>query len=544
MESKPRPFYTLNGAVATPNALASGTALRILSHGGNAIEAAIGAAATMAVVYPHMNGIGGDNVWLIYDAVHDETRALVGIGQAGRAATVDAYRQRGFTDSMPERGVLAVNTSPGAIDGWWEAYQYSAGRMLGQWDWNDLLRDAIQYADEGYPVTYSQAQWSHGLMEMARRYNVPGLVDTYLTESGKVPLVGQRQRFPNLSKTLKLIAKYGRDGFYQGTVAESIIEEIHANNGLLTLADWREPHAVWDSPLSLTYRGDFLLMNTPPPTQGIAALMIMGLLNQFPVESWDSRSLNYLHVMIESAKIALTVRNRELGDPSSMTVPAQDLLGAQHLHELANKIDPAGRASVFPTGPSLDGGTVAIVVHDNLGNAVSLIQSIYHDFGSGFVAKNSGVLLQNRGISFSLQSHHPNTLAPGKRPVHTLSAAMAFRKGRPILVYGTMGGDGQPQTQSALVTRVLDHGQNVVEALSGPRWLFGRTWGDTEQSVFLEGGFSHEVVEALRHRGHTITVLGPFDDKFGHAQAIEVNPTTSSMAAASDPRSDGGAYAW
>lgn len=544
MQSGPRPFWSHNGAVATPNALASAAALRILSQGGNAVEAAIAAASTIAVVYPHMNGMGGDNVWLIHDGAHQKTRALLGIGSAGRQVSIENYREHGIVSQLPERGVLAANTPPGAVDGWWEAYQYSCQTLGGQREWPDLLADAIRYAEEGYPVTASQVMWSSVLPTVARQTSAAGLLETYLTPSGQIPLVGQRQRMPQLAETLRVTAKEGREGFYRGRVADSIIGEIQAAGGLLECEDWEKPHATWDTPLSLPYRSKYQLVNTPPPTQGFTSLMIMGMLDYFPLDTWGPGSAQYLHVMIDSAKLALAVRNREIGDPAFMKTNARDLLSEPPLRALAQRIDPDGTAVAVNSGPAMDGGTVAIMVMDQQGNAVSLIQSIYHDFGSGFIAQKSGVLLQNRGTSFSLVPGQPNSLLPGKRPAHTLSAAMALRNGRPILVYGTMGGDGQPQTQSAILTRVLDYQMDVTAALDAPRWLYGRTWGTQQEAVFLEERFSREVLEELRRREHDVTVVSAYDDKLGHAQAIAVNPTTRAFAAATDPRSDGGACGW
>lgn len=541
MQSGPRPFWAHNGAIATPNALASGTGLRILAAGGNAVEAAIGAAATMAVVYPHMNGIGGDNVWLIHDGQRGETRVLLAIGKAGRRVSIDEYKQRGIVGELPQRGALSANTPPGVVDGWWEAYAYSSQRLGGRRDWPEFFVDAIRYAEEGYPVTYSQAVWSSVIRDLADQKGLEGLRETYLTPSGTIPLVGQRQRIPALAQTLRQVERYGRDGFYRGLVAESIIHELQAAGGMLTPDDWSDPHAVWGKPLELSYRGTYQLLNTPPPTQGFAALMIMGILEHFPLRTWGDATANYLHVMIESAKLALGVRNRELGDPAFMTHSATALLAPERLRSLAAHIDPQGMTLAGPSR-GMDGGTVAIMTADNMGNAVSLIQSIYHDFGAGFVAQRSGVLLQNRGTSFSLNPGQPNSLAPGKCPAHTLSAAMVLHDGRPYLIHGTMGGDGQPQTQSAVTTRVLDYGMDVVQALAAPRWLYGRTWGEAQQAVFLEGGYAPGVVDDLRRRGHDIKSMFRYDDKLGHAQAIAIGQQGSSMAAASDPRSDGGAY--
>lgn len=543
MESYPRSVWAHHGVIATPNALASGTGLRILARGGNAVEAAIGAAATMAVVYPHMNGIGGDNVWLIHDGRHGETRALLGIGCAGQQVSIKRVRDHGVMGRLPDRGALAVNTPPGAVDGWWEAYQYSVKQLEGRLDWDSLLADAIRYADDGYPVSESQAMWSTVLLGLVQKQSFSGLVEAYLTPSGQTPEVGRRQLMPHLAETLRVIARKGRDGFYRGPVAESIVDELQQGGGLLEYGDWGQIHAVWDHPISVSYRDRYQLLNTPAPTQGFTALMMMGLMENWSLDKWGPDSVRYLHVMIESAKLALKVRNQELGDPGWMTNAPADLLAVHRLQTLARQIDPDGPAIPLETGRGLEGGTVAIMAVDQMGNAVSLIQSLYSDFGSGFFAKRAGVLMHNRGTSFSLLPNGPNSLAPGKRPAHTLSAAMALSQGSPVLVYGTMGGDGQPQIQAEVVTRILDFGMSVNHAVDAPRWLYDRTWGPRQEAaVVVESRFSPAVIEQLRQRGHNVHLLSEYDDKMGHAHVVRINAATKAMTAAADPRSDGGAY--
>ncbi len=528
--------------VTSPHALASAAGLRVLQDGGTAIEAAIAVASTLAVVYPHMNAIGGDNFWLIYDARAGTVKALLACGMAGAGCTIEAYRRAGYTHDIPRRGALAANTVPGAVDGWFEAYVYGRSRLGGKRAMADLLGDAIWYAENGFPVTPSQEYWTRRNVGFASsRFGgleaLAGFRRTYLKPNGDVYARGERLVLPELAATLRAVAAGGVDAFYRGPIAAAITEYLAQQGGLLTAADFAAYRSRWEEPLTLAYRR-WTLYNTPPPTQGLTSLQILNIVQRYDPAALAREPAHYYHVMVEATKQAFVDRDAWVADPDFHPAPLDELLGAARAGVHAAGIDP-GRASVPNAGRPSGGDTVWFGVVDEAGNAVSLIQSIYFDFGSGVIPDGTGVLLQNRGSSFSLDPSQPNALEPGKRPFHTLNPAMALRDGRPELVYGTMGGEGQPQTQAAIVTRILDFGMDVQAAIDEPRWIYGRTWGEDSSSLAIESRVGEDVIAELRRRGHELTVIGPWEDRVGHAQAIRIDPVTGMLYGGADPRSDG-----
>jgi gamma-glutamyltranspeptidase len=528
--------------VTSPHSLATAAGLRVLQEGGNAVEAAIAAAATIAVVYPHMNSLGGDNFWLIYDAAAGRPTALLACGTAGSACTIEAYRAAGCASAIPRRGALAANTVPGAVDGWAEAYAYSREHLGGRIPFAALLRDAIHYAGSGFPVTPSQETWTRRSLgpdsgPFGHLDRLDGWRRAFLRPDGSPYARGERLALPDLAGTLRLIAEDGREAFYRGPVAARICASLRAQGGLLCEADFAAYRSRWADPLGIRYRA-WTVVNTPPPTQGLTSLQLLKIVEQFPIAAWGDASPLYYHLMVEAAKQAFIDRDAWIADPERVPVPVADLLSEAHCRARAAAIslDRAHR----PTPAQAAGGdTVYLAAADLAGNAVSLIQSIYFDFGSGIVADGTGVLLQNRGSAFSLDPAHPNALAPGKRPFHTLNPAMALRDGRPELLYGTMGGEGQPQTQAAILTRVLDLGMDVQAAIDAPRWLYGRTWGQPTSALSVESRVPREVADALVRMGHDVRVAGAWDESMGHAQAIWIDPRTGVRHGGADPRGDG-----
>jgi gamma-glutamyltranspeptidase/glutathione hydrolase len=529
--------------VTSPHALATSSGLRTLQAGGNAVEAAIAAAATIAVVYPHMNGIGGDNIWLIYDAASGPVRALLAAGTAGARCTIEAYRNAGY-DEIPRRGPLAANTVPGAVDGWCEAYAYAAERLGGKAPFAELLSDAIWYAEHGFPVTPSQANWTRRNVGFAAS-RFGGLEEraafrrTFLRPDGTLYEAGERFAIPELGATLRAIARGGAGAFYRGAIADTIVADLGRQGGLLTTEDFASYRSRWEEPLSISYRR-WTLCNTPPPTQGVTSLQLLNLMQRYDVTSLAAVPADYYHVLVEATKQVFIDRDAWIADPDVHPVSVAELLSPAHAAEQAARIDER-RAAAPATTRAMGADTVSLGVVDAAGNAVSLIQSIYFDFGSGVMAGDTGVLLQNRGSAFSLDPHVHNALAPRKRPFHTLNPAMALRDGRPELVYGTMGGEGQPQTQAAIATRVLDLGMDVQEAIDAPRWLYGRTWGEATTSLWIESRAGDDVIAELERRGHTVAVIGPWDERVGHAQAIRIDPETGTRYGGADPRGDGSA---
>jgi gamma-glutamyltranspeptidase/glutathione hydrolase len=523
------------GLVASPHALASAAGVAALRRGGNALDAAVAAATTIAVVYPHMNSIGGDNVWLLYDAGRARLRALLGIGRAAAAATPARYRRAGPV--MPVRGGAAALTVPGAVSGWWEAHAYSRDVMGSPLPWSALFEDALVHARDGFPPSAGQRRVSAGAHDLFGGDADAAVRRTLWPVYHPDRLAAERFVQADLATTLARVAADGADGFYRGTLAARIAAAAAEAGSPLAASDFSEHRAEWTEPLRVRYRGGEAV-SAPPPTQGFAALALLALLEGFDLAGLGDA--DHVHLTVEATKLALEDRDHYLADPAFVDVPVAHCLEPGRL--LTRRQRVSRRAAMAPPTRPAGGDTIAIVAADAAGNAVAVIQSLYHEFGAGVVAGDTGVLLQNRGAFFSLDERHPNCLAPRKRTAHTLIPSMYLVSGRPRLVYGTMGGDGQPQTQAALVTRAVDHGLGPQAAIEAPRWLFGRTWGEASRSLRLEGRFAAEVAGDLRRRGHDVHVLEDWSDLVGHAQMIRLD--AGGLAGGSDPRADGAALGW
>lgn len=523
------------GMAVAPHALASQSALAVLREGGNAVEAMIAAAATIAVVYPHMNSIGGDGFWLISRPGH----APIGIeacGAAAMRADIDTYRRLGLS-AIPARGPLAANTVAGTVSGWDFAHRFSQDALAGRLPVARLLEDAIHYAKQGIPVTRSQADCI-----AARRGELacaPGFAQTFLPDA-RAPRTGDRFVNTRLAATLQRLADAGLDDFYRGDLARSIAHDLSSLETLVTLDDLERHRARERTPLALKHTLG-TVYNMPPPTQGLVSLLILGVLDRVLTDDMDPLGPEFVHACVEATKLAFQVRDEHVTDPDHMRIDAVAQLDPASLDTMASRLSmtravPWGRGR----GP---GDTVWMGVIDGDGVAVSFIQSIYHEFGSGIVLPESGINWQNRGCSFSLDPSSLNPLMPGRRPFHTLNPALAhFADGR-TMVYGNMGGDGQPQSQSAVFSRIARFGWNPQAAIDAPRWLLGRTWGQSTDSLKLEARFSGETIDALRALGHDVDVLAPYDEVMGHAGAIIRHPD-GLFEAGFDPRSDGAAAGW
>ena len=532
---------TTNGMVTSPNYLATQAGVDVLRRGGTAVDAAIAAAATLAVVYPQMCTLGGDNFWLIYNAKTGELKALNASGRSGAKATIDFYISKGY-QKIPSRGYYAANTVPGVVSGWDEAYKMSVRELGSQYNWADIFRSPIDYALNGMPVSTSLHYWSEVNVdpkdtEFRDLQRFPEFAKIFLKDGNKPYEVGEILKQPDLAKTLKLIADKGADEFYKGSIAKKIVSDLEAHDGLLTLADFQNHHADWVEPIHVNYR-DTVAYNFPPNTQGMASLEILNILNNFDIKSLGEGSADYYHVIIEATKQAFADRDKYLTDPEFSDIPLDYLLSTQHGKDQAMRIDMQHAIDkADPLDPK--GDTVWLGVVDKYGNAVSLIQSIYHDFGSAIVPKGTGIILQNRGSFFSLDKNHVNALMPHKRTFHTLNPAMLLKNGKPLLVYGTMGGEGQPQTQAAIVTRVIDFGMTPQMAINSPRWLYGRTWGKASNDLKMEGRIPADVLKELERRGHPVKKVEDFTDTMGHAGAILINQNSGVMQGGTDPRGDG-----
>lgn len=515
------------GMVTAPHHLAAQAGRDVLQEGGSAVEAMVTAAATIAVAYPHMNAIGGDGFWLIAGP-GGEPVGIDACGPAAGAATRAFYRERGH-DRMPTRGPLAALTVPGTLAGWAEALarpESGAGRLpLAR-----LLAPAVALAREGVPVTAGQSALTaekRGELEP-----VPGFADVFLP-GGRVPATGERLVQARLADTLERLGREGLADFYHGELAAAMAEDLARLGSPLAAADLAgfSPRAV--NPLSLGLDGA-RVYNMPPPTQGLASLLILGIFERLGVAAGEG--FDHVHGLVEATKQAFRVRDAHVTDPDWMRRAPEAFLTADTLERLAAAVDRR-RAAPWPH-PGAPGDTVWLGAVDAEGRAASFIQSIYWEYGAGVVLPATGVLLQNRGISFGLAADHPQALEPGRRPFHTLNPALAeFGDGR-RMVYGTMGGEGQPQTQAAVFTRYARFGQGLQAAVTAPRWLLGRTWGAETHSLKLESRFPAELLDALRAAGHDVEVRAAFDSAMGHAGAIVRHPD-GLLEGAADPRSDG-----
>jgi len=518
------------GVVAAPHAGAVEDGRAILVEGGNALEAMLAMAASVAAVYPHMNHVGGDGFWLIREP-SGRVRALMGAGRAGAKATPRLYRNTGH-DVIPARGPLAALTVPGAVGAWMLA-QEAAGAQGGGLPLDVLLAPAIRHARDGYAVTRSQARLTaEKLPEMdeAVGFNKAFLIDD------KVPDVGARLKQTEFAATLEQLAHAGLDDFYRGDVGREIAGDLARIGSPVTRADLENYRAIVDEPLSvLTQAGT--LYNSPPPTQGLASLMILALFERLRVA--QAETFEHIHGLVEATKCAFRVRDRVITDPDKIAVDLTQCLSPAFIDAEARKID-ARKAARWPA-PYGEGDTIWMGAADADGLVVSYIQSLYWEFGSGCVLPTTGILMQNRGTSFSLDPKALNVLAPGRRPFHTLNPALAVLKDGRIVAYGTMGGDGQPQSQSAVFTRFVTFRQPLDRALDAPRWLLGRTWGSTQTNLRMESRFDGNLIDRLLSAGHDVAVLDEaYSDTMGHSGVVVLH-ADGSLEGGHDPRADGGA---
>ncbi len=526
-----------HGMIATSQPLASAAGLKVLQDGGNAVDAAITAAAVLAVVEPTMNGIGGDFFALVYDAKTKQLRALNSSGRSAHAATPDAFVSRNL-NAIPARGVLSVSV-PGVVDGW--ATLLAAGGTIPL---SRALQPAIDYAKNGYAVSeIISHQWQEAERLLAAD---PAAAATFLP-GGHAPRPGEVFANPKLARTLEQIAAGGRDAFYKGPIAATIVADIRKRDGLLDARDFADAKADWVEPISTSYRG-YDVYELPPNTQGFAALEMLNILEGFDIRALGHNSEAYLHLLVEAKRIAFADRAAYLADPDSVPAPVLKMLiskayAAERRKEIdpsraAREYRPASPAGVPPSSPrGFDdltgrdlGDTIYMTVADGQGNVVSLIQSLFDNFGSGIVAGDTGIALHNRGSLFTLEANHPNRIAPHKRPLHTLVPAMVLKDGRPWLSFGVMGGDMQPQGHVQVLANLIDFGMNVQEAGEAVRIRHSAA------GVAVESGLPAQARFGLNVRGHRlIDQIGAF----GGFQGILIDPKTGVLMGGSDPRKDG-----
>ncbi|QEI06906.1 gamma-glutamyltransferase [Pigmentiphaga aceris] len=521
------------GMITTPHHLATAAGQRVLAAGGNAIEAAIAAGAVLTVVYPHMNSIGGDAFFGIDDG-KGYVSGLDGAGSAGAACSIDKYRALGF-DAIPKRGPPSATTVAGMVSVWGEAFEQSR-QWGGTFSWADLLAPAIALAEDGFALNAGQPSSLHAHWDILSK--TQRFVDTFAPE-GVIPLPGSHFKQIALANTLHQLAQDGAESFYRGALGQRIGNGLHAEGSLLDAADLAAFRCKRVDLLQVPYR-DGQVVNLPPPTVGMTALMVLAILDRFDLTGLDPQSARFVHLQVEAAKLAHQLRDQYLNDPDFNPVPTAKLLDSAFIDRLAASIDP-DRAAPFTNGPT-PGDTVWFGVMDAEHRAVSAIQSICWEYGSGVMAGDTGILWHNRGHGFSMDPQHVNALAPGKRPSHTLNAPLFLKDGKTRIVFGTMGGEAQPQISTAVLTRALDLGMPLDEALDAPRWVIGRAWGDqSPTSLKLERRFSQQTYDELAAMGHEMEWFpGDYSDFVGHAGII-VLCDDANMQGCADPRSDGAA---
>lgn len=513
-----------NSAVASPHWRASEAGRDVLAAGGNALDAALATNAMLWACYPHMCGLGGDIWVLYYDAVTSQVHCLNGSGGAPRLATPEEFARRGHT-RIPTKGPLSLAV-PGVAAGWDDA-----SRRFGSIPVADLLRPAAKAAREGVELTPKIAGWM--AENQALLAGDPTLSNVFM-QDGELLAAGNIFRQPALADTIDRLADVGFADFYHGELGEAIVRGISEAGGLLSAEDLKAHASTWVQPVKTRFDG-VEVVTTPPNSQGITALEMLNLLSLLEGGRSTPGSAHQLNAFLEARRLAYIDRNRYLGDPAHVEVPIDTMISLDHARKLVDQANSLRQDASAP----LEGDTVYLSTVDRWGNACSVIQSIYHAFGSGFVPADTGVLMANRGAYFSLDKQHPNVIAPGKRPVHTLMASMALKKGRPWLVFGTMGGEGQPQTNVQVLLRVLA-GESPADAVAAPRVLSGQIFpNDEDDQLHMEESFGTEVIDEIRRLGHNVKVVPAHDEMMGHAHAILIDG--GQVHAGADPRSDGSA---
>lgn len=518
--------------VTAPHALAAQCGLFTLREGGNAADAVISVAAALAVLYPHMTGIGGDVFFLYYDEKAGQVHGYNGSGAAAQMATLAHYRER-HLHRIPERGGAAVLTAPGTVDAWFALHE-----RFGSLDMQRILAPAIAYAKSGAPAARSFAGAAQRLGDVLAADE--GARSLFLDKGPS--RVGQRFVNVRLGAALEAIGRHGRSWFYEGEGAADIDRCCRRVDSPLRAEDLVAHRGFFTTPVTGKFFG-FDSLTVPPNSQAIALIIAQQVYEAFASGTpLDNGSAAAVHAAVESIRLAYADRDAHVGDPRENT-SWQQLLTADHARELAQKIEPN---SASPQSPALAsrGDTTYFACVDPAGNAASFIQSLFFSFGAGVVVPELGIALQNRGMSFELTESGLRSLAPGKRPFHTLMPCMLLRNGKPWLVYGSMGGEGQPQTALQLSTRIARDGDDPQAAIEAPRWRWGKDAPDEPASVHAEARIGDACIAGLRARGHNVNVLESWDESMGHAGAIVIDREEGTLTGGADPRGDGSAVGY
>src|SRR6056297_941834 len=520
-----------NGMACTSQPLASQVAIDILKNGGNAIDAAIAANATLGLMEPTGNGIGGDLFAIVWDA---ETQKLYGLNASGRSPKslkLEYFKENGY-ESIPATGPLPVSV-PGCVDGWFELH-----KKFGSKSMEEILQPAVDYAREGFPVSEVIAHYWQGNARYLEDF--PGFKEIFMP-GGKAPKKGEIFKNPYLANTLEKIAKGGRDVFYKGEIAREIARYMKEQGGFLSYEDLASHKSEWVEPISTNYRG-YDVWELPPNGQGTAALQILNILEGFDIASMGFGSTEYIHTFTEAKKLAFEDRAKYYSDMDFNNIPVKQLISKDYANERRKLINQNRAARDYPAGELEQGNTIYLTVADKDGNMVSLIQSNYRGMGSGMTPKGLGFILQDRGELFSLDKNHMNRYEPGKRPFHTIIPAFVTKDGKPFMSFGVMGGSMQPQGHAQIVVNMVDFGMNLQEAGDAPRIRHGGSSQPTGEkmndggTLHLESGIDYEVIRELTKKGHRII----FDvGGYGGYQAIMYDEQNGVFYGASESRKDG-----
>ncbi|NOQ24315.1 MAG: gamma-glutamyltransferase [Bacteroidales bacterium] len=520
-----------HGMAATSQPLATQVAIDILKKGGNAIDAAIAANATLGLMEPTGNGMGGDIFAIIWDAETQRLYGLNGSGKSPKSLSLEYFKENGY-EKIPAFGPLPVSV-PGCVDGWFEMH-----KKFGKLKMTEILQPAIDYAREGFPVSELIAYYWNGNTRSLAKF--PGFKETYMP-NGKAPAKGEVFKNPYLANTLEKIAKGGRDVFYKGEIAVTIAKYMKEQGGFLSYEDLANHESEWVEPISTNYRS-YDVWELPPNGQGTAALQILNILENYDIASMDFGSTEYIHTFTEAKKLAFEDRAKYYSDPAFNELPIDQLISKEYAAERKELINPNRAAKDYPAGELEQGNTIYLTVADQYGNMVSLIQSNYRGMGSGMIPTELGFGLQDRGELFSLDAKHMNCFEPGKRPFHTIIPAFITKDGKPFMSFGVMGGSMQPQGHAQIVVNMVDFGMNLQEAGDAPRMRHGGSSQPTGEkmtnggTLFLESGIDNEVIRDLMKKGHKVnfTVGG-----FGGYQAIMFDEKNGVYYGASESRKDG-----
>ncbi|MFT5218698.1 MAG: gamma-glutamyltranspeptidase/glutathione hydrolase [Planctomycetota bacterium] len=514
------PVMSTDVMAATSQPVATEVALQVLRDGGNAMDAAIAASATLGVVEGYSTGIGGDCFILYHENASGKLHALNGSGRSPGAATIETLNSRGF-ETMPEQGILSVSV-PGAIDAW-----QCASEKFGKLSFSDLLQPAIRYATEGYAVTPIIAHnWKETEALLAQ---TPEAAAAYLV-NGSAPAAGTIHRQPDLANSLRLIAEQGRDAFYRGSLTDEMIRYSDSLNGLLSHDDFANHSSEWVEPISSDYRG-YRVFEIPPNGQGITTLMALNIMAQTDIAQYQHLGADHIHLLSEAFTLAMTERDRFVGDSHFAKIPTAHLLSSEFAKTQFGRID-MNKALTQPVASAMPKhkDTVYLTVVDKDRNACSFINSVFYSWGSGLVAGSTGINLQNRGSGFSMVPGHFNQLEPNKRPMHTIIPAMVYKDDKPVLSFGVMGGQYQAMGQAYVLSNWIDYGMDVQQSLDAARFFL------YDGELSLEQGVSDAASQSLTARGHSVVTA---DSPHGGGQAIEIDWKENVLIGGTDPRKDG-----